>query len=130
MSEETSVGNVSHKKLNNNEVLIRRLIKTRCRLRWRGSSDGLLQVCVCFRVVQLHSADAAKVVVVSGELSVACRCRESGFGDQLVSLVVEVITNVASEQTVNESSLRFIVVAEGRCSLSCQEQSLIEWLMK
>jgi len=126
MSEETSVGNISHKKLNNDKVLIRRLIKTRCCLRWRGSSDGLVQVCVCFRVVQLHSADAAKVVVVSSELSVACRCRESGFGDQLVSLVVEVITNVASEQTVNESSLRFIVVAEGRCSLSCQEQSLIE----
>jgi len=130
MSEETSVGNISHKKLNNDKVFIGRLIKTGCRLRWRGSSDGLLQVCVRFRVVQLHSADAAKVVVVSSELSVACRCRESGFGDQLVSLVVEVITNVASEQTVNESSLRFIVVAEGRCSLSCQEQSLIELLMR
>jgi hypothetical protein len=74
--------------------------------------DGLLQVRMFIGVIKLHHLDSTEIVVVLRKLCIACGGGESSFRYELVSLVVQtrIIADKTPQETVNENSLRFIVV--------------------
>lgn len=87
------------------------------------SSNGLLQVVVRLRVVELDGPDSSEVVEVSRELGVAGRLGEGRLGHELVGLVEQVVVEVVSEQEVDEGGLEVLVVAEGGRSVGSEQQS-------
>jgi hypothetical protein len=122
MPEESPIRNVSHQKFHHDRELVDCLVEAGCSRRWRSTTNGLLQVRVCCGIVELYSSDAAEEIMVAGMLRVTGRCREGGLENELVGLVVKVVVEVVTEQTVDERGLRLVVVAKGRSSLRCQEQ--------
>lgn len=94
MSESASLRNVTHQHLHDYEQFVGSLPESWSGLGWRGTSDSLLEICVCGGVVELNSLDTAEIVVVAGVLGIGSRRREGGFRDQLVCLVVEGVVKV------------------------------------
>jgi hypothetical protein len=94
--EQRPIRNVTHKELDNHEVLVHRLVEAWSGL-WRGSaSDRLLEIGVGVGIVELYGLDTAKIVVVTRELSVTRGSGECRFGHELVGLVVQTVLDVAS----------------------------------
>lgn len=110
MPEQTPLGDLAHEKVHDNRQLVHGLVETRGSLRRRSPTNGLLQVCVRRRVVELNCLDTAEVVVVPRELRVTRGGRESGFGDELVGLVIQTVLDVAPQKTVDKRSLCLVVV--------------------
>ena len=89
----------------------------------RCSADRLLQVGVRRSIVELHSLDAAKVVVIASILRVGSGSREIRFRDEFVGLVIKTVMKVTAEKTVDERSLGLVIVAKGSGPLGCKEET-------
>jgi predicted GNAT family N-acyltransferase len=88
----------------------------------RGLPNGLQKVLVRCRILQLNGLDATQIVEVTGPLVVASQLRENRLGHQLVCLVIQMVVQIVAQQTVDQHSLTFGVVAEcGSTQASMQE---------
>ena len=77
--EETALGDVAHKELDDNRELMDGLVKPRRGPGRRRPTDSLLQIGVRCGVVQLYGLDAAEVVVVPRMLWIAGGGGECGL---------------------------------------------------
>jgi hypothetical protein len=66
--EQAAFRDITHKKFHYYEQFVDGLVESRRKFGCRGSTDCLLQVGVRCTVVELHSLDAAKIVVVASVL--------------------------------------------------------------
>jgi hypothetical protein len=123
MPEEAAFGNIAHEKLYHHKQFVYGLVEARCKFRRRRAADGLLQVGVRRGIVELHSLDATKVVVIAGVLRVGGGSGEIRLRDELVGLVVKTVMQVTTEKTVDEGSLGFIIVTKRSSSLGCKEEA-------
>lgn len=87
---------------------------------WRAS-DRLLQVRMRNGVVKFDGLDAAEIVVEAGVLGVGGCGWECRLADELVGLVVQVGERVGAQEAVDQRSLGFVVVSQGRRTLSGEE---------
>lgn len=71
MTEGSSVRDIAHEQFNHDEELVYSLIKSRSSLRWWSASNGLLEVGMSSRIIQLYCLDTAQVIVVASKLGVA-----------------------------------------------------------
>lgn len=123
MPEQATFRNVAHEKFYDDEQLVYSLIKSWCELRCWCAADRLLQIGVRRSVVELHSLDAAKIVVIAGILRVGSRSREIRFRDELVGLVVKAVMEVIAEKAIDEGSLGLIVMTKRSSSLGSKEEA-------
>jgi len=127
VSEEASVRNISHEKLNHHEELVNLLVESRGEFGRRSASNGLLQIGMRFGIVELHRLDPSKIVVISCELVVASRRREGCLRDKLVCLIVEIVGDIVSKQAIDERGFSFVIVTKGRSPL-CGKEKPREWI--
>lgn len=102
--ENLAVRDISHQKFDEDEEFLS--LDTEAKSSNFGTlSLGLDQVSLRFRVLHLHGLDAPNVVQVASVLVVGARGRESSFCDEVVSLLVEVLGQVGSDNNVHQSGL-------------------------
>jgi hypothetical protein len=124
MPEQTSVGYVTHQKLDNDEKLVYSLVKTRGCLWRRSPSDSLLQISVRRTVIKLYCFDSTQVIVIASELGVTRRRREGRFRNKFVGLIVEAVMDITSQEPIYKRGLSVVIVPEGCGALSRQEKSV------
>lgn len=78
----------------------------------RSFSEGLQKILVRFSVLQLNGLDSAKVEEVTSPFVVRCVQRECRLADELLSLVVQVVVQIASQQAVDQRCDTFEVIVQ------------------
>lgn len=88
LPEQRTLRDITHQQLDNDKILVHRLVEPWCHMRSGRSSDGVEEAFVRRRVVQLNGSDAAEVEEVSCALWVSSALGPCNFTDELVGLVV------------------------------------------
>ena len=88
----------------------------------RSLAHGLEQVALGRRVLKLDSLDAAKIVQVAGPFVVGRRCRELALADQLVSLVIQSVVEIVTQEAVQDDGLAFVVALQRACTQATVEE--------
>jgi len=102
--ENLAVRDISHQKLDEDEELLS--LDTEAKgSNFRTLTLSLDQVSLGFRVLHLHGLNAANVVQVASVLVVGARRRESSFCDEVVSLLVQVLGQIRSDNYVHQGGL-------------------------
>jgi hypothetical protein len=117
--ENLPVRDISHQKLDKDEEFLS--LDTEAKSSNFGTfSLGLDQVSLRFRVLHLHGLNASNVVQIASVLVVGARRRESSFCDEVVSLLVEVLGQVRSDNDVHQSGLTDLIVMQASFLVSME----------
>ena len=122
-AEYAALRQVAHQQLNDDQQLVRRLVETSCHRLGRcitlhhqsvlgRTANGLLQVRMRIRIVELDSADTANIVVVARHLRIGgLGTRKRRACDEFGGLVIQVVfDHVHTQQGILNRSIRLRVV--------------------
>lgn len=99
-----SVWDLSHQELNNNLKFLN-LDSESFGSNFRTSSKGLNKSGLGLRVFQLNSLNSTQVVKVPRVLVVGNILREGSFDDELSGLLIQILTEIGSQDNISDSSL-------------------------
>mmetsp|Transcript_70213 Transcript_70213/g.205886 ORF Transcript_70213/g.205886 Transcript_70213/m.205886 type:complete len:363 (+) Transcript_70213:572-1660(+) len=115
LHEERALGDPSHEQLHNDRQLVGSELEAERHCRsLRRLPDGLHQLRVRVRILQVHRLDLSDVEEVPRVLRIGPGLREGRLLHQLQSLVVQVVRQVVPEQQVQKRGLAHGVVPEAR----------------
>jgi len=101
-----SVWDLSHQELNNNLQFLN-LDSESFGSNFRTSSEGLDKSGLGLRVFQLNSLNSTQVVKVPRVLVVGNILREGSFDDELSGLLIQILTEIGSQDNISDSSLAY-----------------------